>query len=260
MTTTRLPNPPTQYGQEYMSRLLNQINQQFRALDQPGPLRGTTLNLVLLPTSATGLRYGDVWLDPLTGELKLVGDAAYAGWRDLPGIPQVRAAGANDPVWSTYRNSIKQFKFDLGTLNEMWFEYHVNHDYKPASDLHIHVHWSQIVADASKVVKWYFDISYAKGYNQAPFSAIVTTSVVQNSSAVQYQHMTAEVQISAASPSVAQIDSDSIEVDGIILVRVYRDGADAADTLTQAPFLHAVDIHYQTDRVSTKNKAPNFYA
>jgi len=62
-TTTRLPDPPAQYSKEYLERVLNQINLQFRALDAFLELRGSTLNLATLPTSAVGLRSGDVWRD-----------------------------------------------------------------------------------------------------------------------------------------------------------------------------------------------------
>ena len=182
------------------------------------------------------------------------------GWRDLIGNPIIYTVGANDPTWVTYRGNIRQFRFSNAVMNEMWFTYHMDHDYKPQSDLFLHVHWSQITADATKQVKWYFDVSYAKGHQQAPFIAPITTSVTQASSATQYQHMIAEVQLSAVSPSASQLDSTTIEVDGVILVRIYRDPADVADTLTQEPFLHTVDIHYQADRMSTPNKAPNFYA
>jgi hypothetical protein len=71
--------------------------------------------------------------------------------------------------------------------------------------------------------------------------------------------MLAEVQLSAASPSAAQLDSDDLEPDGIILVRCFRDPGDAADTLDQVPFLHYVDIHYQSTNIATKAKIPNFY-
>jgi hypothetical protein len=73
MSTARLPDPPKEYSQEYMERLLNQINLQFRAFDQVGPMRGTALALVLLPTSSAGLRSGDVWVDTAAGRvLKIV--------------------------------------------------------------------------------------------------------------------------------------------------------------------------------------------
>ena len=63
MTTTRLPDPPAQYERAYIEKMLNQINQQFRELEQRGRLSASTLNLSHLPTSATGLRSGDVWRD-----------------------------------------------------------------------------------------------------------------------------------------------------------------------------------------------------
>jgi hypothetical protein len=73
MTTTRLPDPPEEYDRLYMARLLNQINLQFRALEAVGPMRGSSINLSLLPTSATGLRSGDVWYDTGAGNvLKIV--------------------------------------------------------------------------------------------------------------------------------------------------------------------------------------------
>jgi hypothetical protein len=42
-------------------------------------------------------------------------------------------------------------------------------------------------------------------------------------------------------------------------VRTYRNAADAADTLDQAPFLHYVDIHYQSTGIGTKQKSPPFW-
>lgn len=187
------------------------------------------------------------------------------GWNDLLGRLQIRTAGANDPSWSVYRGNIRQFQFSQVQMNECWIEYHIQHDYKQNSDIYIHVHWSQSTVDtggaagAPGVVKWYFDVIYAKGHNQQAFSAPITLSVTQQASSTQYQHMLAEVQLSAASPSASQLDSDDLEPDGIILVRVYRDPADAADTLNQNPFMHYCDIHYQIDHVNTKNKAPDFY-
>jgi hypothetical protein len=196
----------------------------------------------------------------------LSGGTTGQGWNDLLGMPNIRVAGANDPTWNIYQGSLRQFQYSNVIMNEMWFTYHIQHDYKPGSDIHIHTHWSQTTIDSGGPagvpgnVKWYIDVSYAKGHNQAAFSAPITTSITQTASGTQYQHMLAEVQLSASSPSGSQIDSALLEPDGVLIVRLYRNPADAADTLNQAPFLHFCDIHYQTDRVNTKNKAPNFYA
>jgi hypothetical protein len=189
-------------------------------------------------------------------------NTSETGWRDLVGDIRVQDIGsAAAPAWSVYQGNIKAWEFPASggaATREVFLVYHIDHDYKPGSDFHIHAHWS-CAAGATGNVKWYFEIMYAKGHNQAAFPAAVTSSVVQAASATAYQHMVAEVQMSAASPSAAQVDSDLLEVDGILLVRAYRNRDDAADTCNQSVFLHTVDIHYQTDRTATINKAPNFY-
>lgn len=57
------------------------------------------------------------------------------------------------------------------------------------------------------------------------------------------------------------LDSDLLEVDGMIMARTWRDAARAADTLDVAPFLHFVDIHYQSTGINgTKQRnGPAFY-
>jgi hypothetical protein len=150
-------------------------------------------------------------------------------------------------------------------MNEANINFHVPHDYLAGSDIYLHFHWAQNVVDtggaagAPGACKWYAEVTYSKGHDQAPFITPITTSVTQTASGTQYQHMIAEVQLSAASPSASQLDSDNLEPDGIIGLRAYRDPADVADTLNQVPFLVYTDIHYQSTSIGTKNKVPGFY-
>lgn len=208
-------------------------------------------NLTLPKTAGKGIRVDKV--------------SPTFGWHDLLGSITVRTIGVNDPTFAVYRGSIRQFQFSNAVMNEVFTEFHIPHDYLPGSDIFIHAHWSQIVVDSGGPagvpgdIKWSFDVSYAKGHNQAAFIAPVTPTVVQTASGTQYQHMIAEVQLSAAAPSASQLDSDNLEVDGVILVRGWRNPADAADTLNQQPFLHFIGIHYQTTNIGTKQKAPDFY-
>jgi len=189
-------------------------------------------------------------------------------WRDQIGDIRLRGTGANDPTFSNYRGNLYQFQCrNNGTVTNFYNEFHIQHDYLPGSDIYIHIHWSQIVVDsggtagAPGTAEWFFEVSYAKGHQQAAFIAPITTSVTQAASGTQYMHNIAEVQLSAASPSAAQLDSDDIEVDGLVLVRTYRNGGTGNDTLNQNPFVHYVDLHYQASlqHFGTKNKAPDFY-
>lgn len=201
-----------------------------------------------------------------SGEGIRLDDASPAfGWHDLIGQISLDAEGGpNRPDFNTYRGGLKQYQF-TGDNDQVYLTFHIPHDYVPGTHLHIHTHWSQIVVDTGGPattpgdVKWQFEVSYAKGHDQGAFSAPITTSVVQTASSVQYQHMVAEIQLSNTTPGPNEIDTADIEPDGILLVRVFRSSGDVADTLNQAPFLHFVDIHYQSTGIPTKNKTPNFY-
>jgi hypothetical protein len=58
-----LPFPPTTYEQRYFNETIRTLNLYFRQIQNPGAIVGSTLNLTELPTSAAGLRVGDVWVD-----------------------------------------------------------------------------------------------------------------------------------------------------------------------------------------------------
>lgn len=178
------------------------------------------------------------------------------GWHDMLGQIHTRGVGATDPAWTAYRGTISAYLFQVNDV--AWCTFHMPHDYVPGSDLHLHIHWSHIsAAVVSGAATWSFDVSYAKGHNQAAFSAPITATVSQNASTTQYQHMIAEVQISNAGGDASHIDRALLEVDGLILVRVTL----TANTLNAATdvFGHMLDIHYQSTGCPTKNKAPSFY-
>jgi len=185
-------------------------------------------------------------------------------WKDLVGSITVRGTGPTSPALSAYQGgNIDQFAFSAG--DEVMVEFHIPHDYAPGTDLYLHFHWSHNGTAISGDMTWAADVTYAKGFNQANFPAAVSTSVTFATTDItttpQYRHRVDEVQLSASSPSGSQIDTDDIEVDGVILMRV---SASAIPTITggspNEPFLHFVDIHYQAGYIGTANKAPNFYA
>ncbi len=200
------------------------------------------------------------------------------GWRDLLGTINVKGvggggAGAN-PDYVIYRGTLYGYRFGTTApnnhLHEAFIEYHIPHDYLPGSDLYIHIHWSQTTVDTGGTAgvpgnaKWYFDISYADGHGTPggtadPFNAPITVSVTQQGSTTQYGHMIGEVAFTNNGGTGGLIDSNRISVDGLVLVRAYRDPTDVADTLNQDTFVHFVDIHYQSTNTGTKQKSPDFY-
>lgn len=202
------------------------------------------------------------------------------GWRDILGAIHVRpAAGGGNaslPDYVSY-NGFNIYAFRFGTTNpnnhlhEAFIEYHLPHDYVPNSDIYIHSHWSQATVDTGGtagvpgICKWMYNVLSAKGHgtpgssSRGAFSTEVFCSGLQQGSTTQYGHMISEIQLSSLTPTSNQINSSTLEPDGLLLVRVYRDPNDTQDTLNQDVFLHFVDIHYQSTNISTKQKSPDFY-
>jgi len=59
----RLPEPPTEYTQQYMADLVRSLQVFIEQERNPGEMRGTKLTLTDLPTSATGLETGSLYND-----------------------------------------------------------------------------------------------------------------------------------------------------------------------------------------------------
>lgn len=183
------------------------------------------------------------------------------GWADLQGVV-TNSKGATKATEATYRGGITEFQFSDGADAEI--EYHIPHDYVKGTDIHLHVHWSHIgTLVTGGTLTFTIESSYAKGHNQAAFSAPVTGIFTGTASTTQYQHIVSETQYSASSPSGLQIDTDDLEPDGIILMRfeMTTNNITVSGGAVPDPFIHHIDVHYQTTGlIGTKDKAPDFYA
>lgn len=187
-----------------------------------------------------------------------------AVWKDMLGRLNARNTGATAPSFTAFRGgAVDQYAFSAN--DEIQIEFHIPHDYKPGSDLYLHVHWAHNGTAISGNMVWTYYATYAKGHNQANFPAEVTGTLTYATTNIattpQYRHRIDEVKLSAASPSGSQLDSDDIEVDGLILLNIT---ATTIPTITggtpNEPFLLMADLHYQASYIGTKNKAPDFYA
>lgn len=180
------------------------------------------------------------------------------GWHDLKGILLLHGIGANEPVYAVYRTPVRAWEFN-NVNDELFMEFHVPHDYAPGTIMYVHVHWSHTSASVtSGGVTWGFNACYAKGHNQGAFTDPSTAfTVTQAASTTQYQHLIAETPITNSDGSSGLINVNNVEPDGIIILRTYL----SANTISASadPFVHHVDIHYQSTNLPTKAKSPNFY-
>lgn len=184
-------------------------------------------------------------------------------WRDLEGAINVKEVGGSAPAFGTFRTGIRAFSFGVGEKADFCF--HVPHDYVPGTDLFIHTHWSHNGTNISGTLQMEIAATYAKGFEQATFSAPVLGETLSDSLSIanhpQYMHIINETPLSTPGGNSSLLDTNKIEVDGLILVTAT---AITIPTITggtpNEPFIFTIDIHYQSTGVGTKNRYPGFYS
>lgn len=193
------------------------------------------------------------------------------GFADLLGDQFSRNTGGTKPTLTAYNDTVDAWQFSDG--DEAYLSYHIPHDYVPSTDIYLHVHWSQNNAGATGgTIDFKYFALYAKGHNQVsgstftgfegnPITATFPSININDagSGLLQYQQHLTEVIISGAAATTALFDRDDFEPDGVIELTLEMDANNLTGTPSD-PFIHYVDIHYQTTGlIGTKGKAPDFY-
>ncbi len=173
-------------------------------------------------------------------------------WKDqLTDLSSGRVAGANTPTWAAFVGGISAYSFSATLMNEMWFNIHIPHEFRPGTRIYPHVHWS-VLGTNTGTVRWGFEYTVAKGHAMAGFGATQTVYVEQaypGQTGGAPTHMIAEV-------SDANAIAYDFEPDTVVMFRLFRDAANVADTQTAAAFAFYADIHFQSDENETTTRFP----
>ena len=174
-------------------------------------------------------------------------------WDDYIGsISAGKAVGVNAPDWTTFRDGMSAYAFDDNKSEEVWVSIHISHTWKPGTNVYPHVHWSPGNNADTGTVRWCIEYSIAKGYGAGAFPTTTTIALEQAADGTLYNHY-----ITEASDAQA---FDALEVDSILMMRIYRDGTHANDTFSGDAFGLFVDVHFQEDRmIGTPYRNPDFY-
>lgn len=191
---------------------------------------------------------------------------AAEGWKDNKAslsTAKVGGGAGSSPSWAAMGASgIYGWQFANNALNECWINFHLTHDlqhYYIKEDgtqaagplLFPHVHWSPDGTDTG-TARFGIEYTYAQGYGVDAFSATTTTIYLEQASdGTQYGHFIAET-----TEAEALVDA-TFETDGLLLCRVFRDGAHANDTLTDGTWIWFVDFHYLSDGKETQERNRN---
>lgn len=175
-------------------------------------------------------------------------------WKDLIGEFNIKnTSGANNPSWVTLFNNLQGLSFSHTSMNQVWIDFHIPHDYAVGTKVYPHIHFMPL-SNKSGNVRWGIEYSIAKGHGQQAFPASTTIYVTQEVQAnSRYMHFIVEVSEAQA------LLSNSIEPDSFIKTRIFRDASNPADTFSDTVSAWQCDLHYQAARIGTKNRSPNFF-
>jgi hypothetical protein len=158
----------------------------------------------------------------------------------------------NAPQRTFFRNGIYLLAFPDSATSEVFGNFHIDHDHAPGTALYPHIHWT-VSSASTGTVRWGIEWTLAKGHQQMAFGPTTTVYVEQAATGTPYLHYISEVAPANAIPGT------NVEPDTFVLMRVFRDATHPNDTFSDQVFGIALDLHYQADRATTPNKAPNFY-
>lgn len=185
------------------------------------------------------------------------------GWQDLIGDIKPRINGVFAPTLKELTPNNTEFSYGVGDKCECKF--HIPHDYVPKTDMFVHIHWTHTGTNitGSLIVNIYS--IYAKGHQQASFtnnaSTVINVTGLNITNTPNLMHRVDEVLFSTRNGSPSLLNSNIIEADGFILLTFETNTVPSisGSPYTNDVYIISLDIHYQSTKLPTKNKSPNFY-
>lgn len=222
-----------------------------------------------LPLGTTSTLYqGDVIAyDDVNNEWRN-SDNVIPIWKDLYGLVSIRGNQGNPPSLQACDANSKFYEYATANngLTDMYFEFHINHDYKLGSDTYFHVHhMTNTNLNGNLRVDFTADVTLAqlsysgstnpsnsKFFQESGGAVTLATMSHTYDATPQYRHVVTEVQLSSNGGSATTLDSAKINVDSLILIRLRRNAGAGTDTATNNyVFVLQSDIHFQSSRIGT---------
>jgi hypothetical protein len=177
-------------------------------------------------------------------------------WAQFSGNPEVREGTANAPSWESFRDGLYEWSYPNGQMSQSYINFDLPFNWAPGTDLYVGIHWSPGNNSSTGTVRWGLEFTYAFAYGPATgttFGASQTVYInASQANGTTYQHYINFNDYADRFPgSAAQPNMKFV-------VRLFRDGANVADTFGAPVFLVGCDFFYQTSRFGTQTLYPPF--
>jgi len=169
------------------------------------------------------------------------------GWKD--NIVQITPALGDGTRWKDIGNGI--FAMEFGKGDSVSVNYHINHDYAQGTNAYLHAHLICLdTQSAGATITIRMNYILAKGHSQGQSLTVPTTqfdmTYTFDGTEIAGEHIILECSDAQA--------FDLKEPDTLLMTKMTLQ----SETVTGKIYGLTMDLHYQSDREVTLNKAPDF--
>jgi hypothetical protein len=169
-------------------------------------------------------------------------------WNDLIGYIENPSGGGSTPPNYTLISGRSQYGFSMRTPGntEMYFKFHPNHNWRPGLDFDFHIHIMTDSPTEDGTADFQAIVTYAQVDSALSTEVTLATLSKTFTAGDQLKHFLVEVPMGRPSPTAEQVDSDLIDVDSIIMVKLLYNNATSTIATNSSLFVIQGDIHYQS--------------
>jgi hypothetical protein len=140
---------------------------------------------------------------------------------------------------------IRAYAFNgAATMEQLYGQFEIPHDYRTGSTLEVHVHWSPTTTNTGNVL-WNFEYISAQmggGY----LTGLTILSYSGSTDGNQWMHKYT---------SLGEINDSNMYIGAIIAFRLYRDPTIDIDTYPDDASLLSIGVHYEADTLGSRQRA-----
>jgi len=169
-------------------------------------------------------------------------------WTDLVPLPTTSGPGSAAPSFSVYTGVLRAYEY-VGTgptVKDFNYGFQFPHGWKEGSTVspHLHLYIPDLLVGGN--IRFYLDYNWANiGATGAESVSTIFGDLVRANNAGIAQNALLEF------PNIVGTGKT---LSSMLMTRLYRDAADAADTFEGSVWLKSIDVHYQQDAMGSNQE------
>lgn len=179
------------------------------------------------------------------------------GWADLVAPMEIQEGAPDAPTLTEWVEGF--FLPEFNHTNDLCVlgKFHVNHSYKPGTEMLPHLHFGATDTSGG-VVRLGFRYKLARRHDST--GQLIFTAATEIALDFTIPAGNSQKNFVAEVPEGQGIPATNLEPDVMILMQTFRRATHGNDTFPGSIWAMTHDLHHQVDRAATPNRAPDFYA